>query len=312
MKQFINNNKVTYNLMSFTGYKGLLIFTLLTESPKSYEEVCNYFVNDKYLRETVSIDTLRVYINTFKLLGCEIKRTKGEDKISRYQIVSHPFELSMDNEQIQSILKVYKNLVKNISVEEILSLEKFLEKVGEYAKNEDFIASIRKISMLREIDKKLLEELIECCKQKCQIIINYNSPKSGKKDIEIAVEKLEVSNGKIYLYGTGAEYMEYTGFLVSRIVRINEVKLTRTIPHVNRELNLIYELECDEVNLDSNEELLEHKNGKALICAKVNNEFYMKQKLLEYGPSCRILEPESFKEDFVALLKDMKAGYYCG
>ncbi len=312
MKQFIKNNKVTYNLMSFTGYKGLLIFTLLIESPKSYEEVCEYFIKDKYLREKIYIDTLRVYINTFKLLGCEVKRTKSEDKISRYQIISHPFELSMDEEQIQSILKVYKNLVKNISVEEIFLLENFLEKIGEYAKNENFITSMRKISMLRDIDKKLLSELIECCKQKCQVIINYNSPKSGKKDIEIAVEKLEVSNGKIYLFGTGAEYMEYTGFLASRIVRINEVKLTRTIPHINRELNVLYELECDEVNLDSNEELLEHNNGKALIRAKVDNEFYMKQKLLEYGPACRIIEPESFKNDFVALLKDMKAGYYCG
>jgi len=53
MKQFIKNNKVTYNLMSFTGYKGLLIFTLLIESPKSYEEVCEYFIKDKYLREKI-------------------------------------------------------------------------------------------------------------------------------------------------------------------------------------------------------------------------------------------------------------------
>lgn len=298
--------------MSFTGYKGLVLFALLTESPKSYEEVCEYFVNHKYLREKISIDTLRVYINTFKKLGCEIKRTKGEDKISRYQIISHPFELSMTEEQIQSVIKVYKNLVKSISVEEIFSLENFLEKVGEYIKNEDFVASIKKISMLRDTDKKLVEELIECCKQKCQIIINYNSPKSGKKDIEIAVDKLEVSNGKIYLYGTSAEYMEYAGFLVSRIVRINEVKLTRTIPTTSKEINVIYELKCEDINLDSNEQIIEQKDGKTIIQAKVNNEFFMRQKLLEYGPNCRILEPESFKDDFVELLNDMKAGYYCG
>lgn len=312
MKQFIKNNLVTYNLMSFTGYKGLVLFALLTESPKSYEEVCEYFVNHKYLREKISIDTLRVYINTFKKLGCEIKRTKGEDKVSRYQIISHPFELSMNEDQMQSVIKVYKNLVKNISVEEIFALENFLEKIGEYIKNEEFITSIKKISMLRDIDKKLVEELIECCKRKCQIIINYNSPKSGKKDIEIAVEKLDVSNGKIYLYGIGAEYMEYTGFLLSRIVRINEVKFNRTIPLSNKELNVIYELECEDINLDSNEKLIEQKNGKAIIQAHVNNEFYLKQKLLEYGPSCKILEPEAFKNDFIALLKDMKAGYYCG
>lgn len=312
MKQFIKNNKITYNLMSYTGYKGLVLFALLTESPKSYEEVCEFFINHKYLREKISIDTLRVYINTFKRLGCEVKRTKGEDKISRYKIISHPFELSLNEEEIKSIIKVYKTIVKNISVEENFLLKNFLEKIGEQIKNEDFIVNIKTISMFKDIDKKILETLIECCKNKNQININYNSPKSGCKDIEIAVDKLEVSNGKIYLYGTGEEYMEYTGFLVSRIVRINNVKLTRTIPMIESELSIIYELNTDNISLDSNEELIEFKNGKALIRAVVNNEFMTKQKLLELGPACKIIEPETFKNDFIALLKDMKAGYYCG
>ena len=86
MKQFIKNQKVTYNLMSFTGYKALLIFNLLTESPKSYEEIKNYIYNHPYLREQISMDTMRVYMNSLKRLGCEIKRIKGEDKVSRYFI----------------------------------------------------------------------------------------------------------------------------------------------------------------------------------------------------------------------------------
>ena len=95
MKEFIKNQKVTYNLMSFTGYKALLLFSLLSESPKSYNDISDYFFNHPYLRERISIDTLRVYINSLKRIGCEIKRTRGEDKISRYMVVSHPFELKM-------------------------------------------------------------------------------------------------------------------------------------------------------------------------------------------------------------------------
>ena len=127
MKQFLKDQKITYNLMSFTGYKALILFNLLTEGPKSYNEICDYFMNHPYLREKISIDTLRVYINSLKRVGCEVKRFRGEDKESRYVILSHPFELKITPEQMQSIIKIYKSLVKNIDIKELLSLENFFE-----------------------------------------------------------------------------------------------------------------------------------------------------------------------------------------
>lgn len=314
MKEFIKNQKVTYNLMSFTGYKALLLFSLLTEGPKSYEEICEYFFNHPYLREKISIDTLRVYINSLRRIGCEVKRFRGDDKISRYVITAHPFELKLSDEQIQSVIKIYKSIVKNMDVKELLSMERFFEKIGSYIKNDDFIADIRKISMLRDIDKKLLEDLLDCCDRKEQIVIQYNSPNSGEKSIELIADKIDSSNGKIYLYGTGFEYMQYGSFLVSRIKKINEIKIEKTIPENLKEFRITYTLECspDKLNLADNEKIIEKHNNYAVIEMKTSNDFLAKQKLLEYGPICKVLEPESFKHDFIKLLKDMKAGYYCG
>lgn len=298
--------------MSFTGYKGLVLFDILTKGPKSYEEVCEEFINYPYVKETISIDTLRVFINSFKLLGCEVKRTKGDDKISRYQIVSHPFELSMTEDEMQSVIKVYKTLCKNISIEEVFAMENFLEKLAALTKNDKFAEDIYKASILKDINKKLIEDLIDCCKKKDQIVINYNSPNSGKKDIEIIADKLEITNNKVYLYGLGLEYNQYGSFLLSRIIKINEVKLNREIPKDLQELKVIYELNGKPENLEYYERILNDDDDKVLIEASISNTFLFKQKLLEYGPSCTILEPQSFKEEFVSLLKDMKAGYYCG
>ena len=302
MKEFIKNQKVTYNLMS------------LTEGPKSYEEICEYFFNHPYLREKISIDTLRVYINSLRRIGCEVKRFRGDDKISRYVITAHPFELKLSDEQIQSVIKIYKSIVKNMDVKELLSMERFFEKIGSYIKNDDFIADIRKISMLRDIDKKLLEDLLDCCDRKEQIVIQYNSPNSGEKSIELIADKIDSSNGKIYLYGTGFEYMQYGSFLVSRIKKINEIKIEKTIPENLKEFRITYTLECspDKLNPADNEKIIEKHNNYAVIEMKTSNDFLAKQKLLEYGPICKVLEPESFKNDFIKLLKDMKAGYYCG
>ncbi len=314
MKEFVKTQKVTYNLMSFTGFKSLLIFSLLAEGPKSYEEISQYIYNHPYLREKISIDTLRVYINSLRRLGCEVKRVRGEDKISRYVITKNPFELKLTPEQIQSVIKVYKSIVKTMDINEIVAMEHFFEKIGGYIKNDEFIAEMRKISMLKDIDIKLLEDLIDCCDKKEQIIISYNSPNSGEKDIELTADKIEISNGKIYLYGTGLEYMQYGSFLVSRIYKIKEIKLNKTIPDNLNNFKIIYELECkpEKIQLNENEKIIEKQKNKTVIEMNTSNDFLARQRLLEFGPLCTILEPESFKNDFIKLLKDMKAGYYCG
>lgn len=314
MKQFLKDQKIIYNLMSFTGYKALILFNLLTEGPKSYNEICDYFMNHPYLREKISIDTLRVYINSLKRVGCEVKRFRGEDKESRYVILSHPFELKITPEQMQSIIKIYKSLVKNIDIKELLSLENFFEKIYSYIKNDEFLSNIRKVSMLNGIDKQLLTNLIGCCDKKDQIVITYNSPNSGKKNIELIADKIEINNGKIYLYGIGFEYMQYGSFLVNRIKQINEIKVDKTIPAGINELTVTYELECnpDKFEPSEDEKLIKKEENKVIVEITSSNEFLLRQKFLELGPAGKILAPENFKEDFITCLKDMKAGYYCG
>lgn len=315
MKQFIKNQKVTYNLMSFTGFKALLIFNLLTEGPKSYDEVCDYIFNHPYLREKISVDTFRVYMNTLKRLGCDIKRIKGDDKISRYYITEHPFELRLTEEEQQSIIKVYKNIHKDLDISALLAMDNFFIKLSKYINDSEFLANLRKYSPLRGIDKEILKNLIECCARKDQIVITYNSPNSGEKQIEIIADNITISNGKVYLYGVGFEYMQYGSFLVNRILRIDEIKLNPTIPNNLKVLKIKYELTLETLeNFEpaKNEKILKQNTNKYLIELTTSNEFLARQKFLAYGPKCKILEPEEFKNYFINLLKDMKAGYYCG
>lgn len=312
MKQFIKDQKVTYNLMSYTGYKALVVFALLLESPKTFNEICEYFCQHPYLREKISIDTFRVYMNSLRRIGCEIKRFRDENKESRYVIIKHPFELNINPEQQQSILKVLKSIVKNVKINELLALKSFFEKINYYIDNEDFINEIKKITMLKDINTEILKTLLECCEKKDQIILTYNSPNSGSKDIEIIADKISISNNKIYLYGTGLEYKQYANFAVSRITQIKEIKADKTIPYNLEEIEVVYKLNSTNINLSQNETLIEQDKNYSIIKVVTSNRFLLKQKFLELGPKCIILEPEDFKNEFVTLLNDMKAGYYCG
>lgn len=310
MKEFIKSQKVTYNLMSFTGFKALVIFSLLSESPKTFEEISNFMLTHPYLREKISIDTFRVYINSLKRIGCEIKRTRGDDKISRYEIVSHPFELTLNEEELNSIKKVYKSIVKNIEIRDLLNLEKFFEKIGNTIGNQDFINTIKNISMLKDINVNLLNELIKLCENNCQVTIDYNSPHSGNKIIDVITDKIEIHNNKIYLFGTGLEYNEYSKFLVNRINQIKAVK-NSDVPNIYT-LKVKYKLQCNPeiFHAEPNEKVLENGNDYIISEITSSNKFSLVQKFLEYGSLCTILEPENFKHEFVELLKQMKDGYY--
>ena len=111
----MKNKKITYNLMSFTGFKSLLIFTLLLEGPKSYEQLKYSIENHEYLHESVSIDTLRVYLNSLRKIGCKISR-KSINGITYYSIDTHPFELKINENQAKSILKIYTAISKSIEI----------------------------------------------------------------------------------------------------------------------------------------------------------------------------------------------------
>lgn len=313
MKEFVKNQKVTYNLMSFTGFKALVIFSLLNGGPKTYQEISDHMLNHPYLKEKISIDTFRVYMNSLKRVGCEIKRTRGEDKVSRYGIVKHPFQLTLNEQQLESITKVYKSLVKNIEIKDLLYLENFLEKIGNTIQDEKFLADIKKISMLKDINNDLLEDLIDCCEKKQQIIIRYRSPNSGEKDIELIADKIEISNNKIYLCGTSSEYGEYGGFPVSRIKAIKDIKQRRTIK-APEDITVLYRVMCTPETFvpSEGEKIVKKEENSVLLEITSSNKFYLKQKFLEYGPSCKIIEPDSIKNEFIELLKEMKAGYYCG
>ncbi len=313
MKEFMKNKTVTYNLMSFTGFKSLVVFSLLLEAPRSYDEINEYFKNHEFIKEPVSIDTLRVYLTSLRMVGCEIIRTRKADG-GKYKLVSHPFELKVSDEQIKSIVKVYKAVSKNIELYELIILEKFLRKISLLINNPDLTAAIEKMSILSGVNLELAGQLIRHCKNKDQITFLYNSPKSGDKEIEIITDKVELNNNKLYLYGTGLDYKQYGYFPISRIKAVVSVSMFKTDISNIETLTVGYELNINpnEIKLTDEEKLIDIKDGKLLIESTTSNPFIIKQRVLSFGTGCKVLYPDSFRNEIINTLKKMREGYLNG
>lgn len=308
MKEFLKSNTVTYNLISFTGFKSMLLFSYLLEAPRSYDEIKDYFASHEYLHETISIDTLRVYINSLERMGCEIVRGRKAEG-SKYKLLAHPFELKLSEEHTKAIIKIFKEISKCIDIEDLLSLQKFITKISKGIANEDLKNRLLNVSPLKNIDTEILKTLILCCRKNEEISMIYNSPATGRKRIDVLADKLAISNNKLYLYGTSPQYENYASFQVSKIVDIPDVKITKTIAAAEENFVFNCEITDKKIPLLENEKIIETKENSYLVEITSKNKFFARQRVLSLGCDCKVLYPQSFKDDIYATLKKMKEDY---
>lgn len=311
MKEFLKSNTVTHNLMSFTGFKSIFIFTLLAEGPKTYKQLQEAFQNHEYLRENISIDTLRIYLNSLKDIGCNIEKVTKKG-VTTYSLVAHPFELNIDDKQAKSIIKIYKAISKSIEVSDLISLQSFFEKMAEYVSNAELKKDLQCISPLNGIDSKLISDLIYYAQYNAEITVLYSSKNSNRdKEITIIVDKLAIENAKVYIYGINSDRMNYSSFLVNCIRQVNHVNFgakTLQLP----DIKVVYEYfkETNEtLELLNNEKILEETENKYLIELTSKSKFEIMQRILSHSYKCKVLTPSGIRSEVIQTLKKMKEGY---
>lgn len=309
MQEFLLNNTVNCNLMSLTGYRTLVILNLLMESPKSNDEINEYFFNHQYIKEKFSNDTLRIYINSLRLIGCEITRANKSNK-QKYELISHPFTYDIPQNHINAIEKLYKNMYDKIDIRDVISIENLFEKLAAYTKNNITKEALKNISFLKNINKNILEDLIIHCKNKNQITFLYNSPKSNIKKIEIIADSLSFKSGKLYIFGNNLTHNEYSYFSIDRITDICSIKFQKEKKEFPS-LKVIYELKNKngEYIPEIDEKIIEKTKDKLTIEVNSKNEFSLTQRILHVANDCKVIYPKDFKIKLLNKLKTMEASY---
>lgn len=310
MKEFLKTNTVTYNLMSFTAFKAMYIFSLLLDGPKSYKEIQQQFLEHKYIKEKISKDAIRVYFNTLKELGCTIEKTQ-DSGITKFEIDRHPFELKITEAQIKSIAKIYKAIAQSISLEEQVALQIFFGKISKFINDEKLKNKLFFVTPLKNLDLKLVTNLIKYAKNNIEITMLYNSPQSGKKEIILLVDKVEINNNKLYVFGISSQHKSYARFLVERITKIINVNFEQKTLQIP-EITVGYEYtQKDNIELELLEcEKIISKNGNIFHVEMIaNNKFDIIQRILSHTNRCKVLYPENIKSDIIYELKKMKEEY---
>ena len=308
MKNFMKTNIITHNLISFSGFKALLLFSFILDNPKSYADIQEFFINHEYLHEELSTDTIRIYLNSLREIGCKIN-IERKNRIAYYYISSHPFELEIDDKQTKNIIRIFKAISQSIDFDDFMILKKFFEKFSVYITNDRLKEQLINISPLSNISINLLESLKKYTQSKTELKIYYNSENSGKKYIDILAEKLQIINGKLYLYGYNSEHKNYSSFLVSKIIEIASVNLKKT----EMEITVRYEYyKKDNISFKplKNEKIIEQDKNRILVDISSKDKFSITQRILSLTNKCKVISPENYKDEILSCLKQMKEGYF--
>lgn len=308
MQEFLTNNTVNCNLMSLTGYRTLVLLKMLIEGPKTNQEINNYFLNDQYIKEKFSNDTLRIYINSLREIGCNITRANKAN--GKYELISHPFGFDIPKSQLKAISKLYKNIYDKIELNQAIMIEDLLIKLSETIKNEKTKEYLSNIIMAKGVDRRVLRELINHCNSKNQIIFFHKSAKSGIQEIEIIADKIFFKSEKLYLWGYSITHREYSFYRVDKITKVSAIKIKNDVIK-HQDIRITYELlEGFENYLpEDNEKILLKSPNKLILEITSKNKFSLIQKFLYNANTSRIIEPESFKNEIKQKLELMKKVY---
>ena len=306
----IKQEKADKLWISTTGYRTLLVLRALIEKSRTIEELVDIVKKNPIACKSASKDTIRIVINSIKTAGCEIIRPSKANNY-KYELIKHPFALSLNKDELKSLVSLREKMSHKISLSEIFTLNDLYSKIAALTFDEDKINYINNSQPFKTIDRKLYYELYKPEILNKKIQVRYHSPKTGIEDIYVVPKKIIHENEKVYLLCYNCKYENYGILNLERIIKINSVDISKA-QIVSKTYDVIYELTGESLKTfepKEYEKVIQKTEKKTTISAKIEDEFMFIQRILQFGCDFKIISPDFFKEILINKIKLIQKGY---
>ncbi len=304
-KKIHNQDFSELDNISLTALRIILIFDMLLKGPCTDKEINRKLQKEIKDGRELSKDTICIYLNTLRLLGCDISRPSKNNNY-KYILTSHPYNLSLTEKEVQNLIELRKHvstLCKWKTAVEIDELFDTLFKNSNQSTKKLFF-SAKKIFLSREVSSEKffqkVKQLDKYCKQSKTLTLIYKSPESGEKNIILTAEKITMENGAFYLWGYNEEKETSMYLRLDRIQSIKTVSLqeNRVTPALNLKAKYILKTGKEQnYFLTDEDRIVEKKEDAIIIESIITNKFRFFQKVLSYGSDCTILNPPEIKNE---------------
>ena len=245
-------------------------------------------------------------INALRQIGCNISKASKLTQ-NKFILTKHPFLLNISEEMANAIEKIYKTCLHKFTIQELINIEELFKKFAEFADSEQIKTKLKNLSILKNLNKNILKELLKDCENNTQIGVLYNSPSTGNGIIEIIADEIKIRNGKLYIFGYNFKHKKQ-GFLnLSKIKEIAFRKLKKD--NYDKKIMFVQYKLNKTPQLEQNEKIIDMDGDNYIIEIQSNNEFLIKQRILSLGADCTVIQPKEFKDEIINTLKDIRKLY---
>jgi predicted DNA-binding transcriptional regulator YafY len=290
----------------------------LLKSPKTRDELLDCLKKDIILKNECSKDSITNTINALRKVGCVISRPSLRTK-NKYILKSHPFTKTLSKENIDALLTLRESITSLGDWQLLININNLYKKIANITTDKDSYEQLVYNHVLKNINLKILQELLISINLQKNLQITYYSPENGEERLEFIPNYISLENKKLYAWGYNKKYNNHSYLRIDRIRKINLIDFfsqeKTQIPACCGGIIVKYRLKGLSALLyidNPNEIIIEKKQEpeySITIKETVNNKFNFFQKILSYGTDCKILSPKEIQIDFLNTLKKIKSEY---
>jgi len=303
------NSKDIDNI-SLTAYRILSILKMLLERPCSDKEINEKLQMDIIGARSLSQDTICIYMNTLRAVGCEISRPSKNNNY-KYVLKNNPFKLKLSEQEVNAIVKTRKYAITLDNWELNLKFDKIRKILYQQYLHSDTLKLMeqQEKTLLHRYKNNFQHQMINAlekyCNKKLTLLINYNSPISGEKIIKMAVDKISFENGAFYVWGYNTDLEETQYLRIDKIKEIQAINIKNS-NHVQKIYSIEYKLTGLSAIMftpNSDETVISKSKKELIIRSTGKSKFKIIQSILSYGSDCTVISPEDIKQEIIDKLK---------
>ena len=317
-QESLKKNPNQDNNISKTGYRALFLLLKLIESPQTREDILCAFKQDSIIKNDLSKDSVTNTVNTLRKAGCVISRPSQRTS-NCYVLKSHPFYTEITQENADALQSLRESIVSLGDWQLLWVTNSLYAKFAQLTDNEEIQNMLLYEHPLLNINYEIVKELLVSAKIKKHANICYDSPQNGLEDLYIMPEFITLENRKLYVWGFCPKYNESCYFRIDRIKKVNLVNFLGKEPDFlnNKKKTITVEYKLKNLSaltyIGNEDEIVVKENSSdeypLTIRAYVTNKFNFFQRILSYGPDCKIISPNSAKEELLSHIKEIKGRY---
>ena len=308
----------TQNLNA-TAYRIFKVLQWLGEGPLNVDELNARLLGDPAIGKSLSSDSLWLYINTLRALGCQIQRP-GKRNGFRYTLMAHPFGLNASDDDLDLLVALQQQLEPVLDYQDMLSMEALFTKMlsGQPERLQAYYRHSRSVCYS---DRQPLIAVLEKAAGDGQLLaITYQSPRRGKERFYYLPETLFYRNGTLFVRGERHPAMaEATLLRVDRMLAAepfrDEAMRKALLNHRQQFSGVTLHFYADgpesvnDIDDFGLNEKRQWQDDYLKMTVQTRDWFTLRQKILETGIPIGVVEPESFRQSLAEALTEIGQRY---